>query len=455
LRQTNDLAAALGPAIASRIGEPRYRLWFHGHTAFAWDGRQLTVGVPNRFFQEWLQSTFTAHVTEAANELLGGPLTVRFVIDPALFQKARQLTAAPEPAPAAGRPPAGPTEAPTRPPRRLEEFIVGRCNQLAYAAATALLTHAEELPNPVTFYGPPGVGKTHLLEGLCQELARTPGEEPVLVTAEEFTNRFLPALRANQVAAFRKSFREATALLVDDVQFVARKKATQEELLHTIDAQVRRGRPVVVTAAAHPRQLAGLLPELADRLLGGGVWSLALPDAATRRDILELKALRHGCRLDDEVLAYLAENLRGNFRELEGAFHAVRHYAAVHRKPLTLEVARAATADLLPPEPGGLEFKDVEEALCRVLGIEAKRLHAPDRTRAVSHPRMVAMYLLRRHTKAPYRDIAQYYGSRNHSTAIMAEARVASWLTAETPLVLAGRRWDLKALVDAVAAQLR
>jgi chromosomal replication initiator protein len=470
---TRDGTAGLEQAIARRVGEARYRLWFATNTKLLWDGVRLTVGVPNRFYQEWLQNTFTAALKAAAGEVFGTPAEVGFVIDPELFQAHRQQQQAADAEPCA---PGGLSTEPCAEPcapgglsarastarksarriRTLDDFIVGPSCRLAHAAILDLIERPDAAPNPLTLYGPIGVGKTHLLEAACHALGRELGEVAVqLVTAEDFTNRFLQAMRAGQLPQFRRQFRETQALFVDDLHFLANKTATQEEFLHTFETLQRLGRPVAVTCDSHPRLLGALLPELADRLLGGGVWAIDPPDLPTRVAILQSKAARLNRPLPRDVAHFLAEQVRGNVRELEGALHVVQHYSAVHQRPVTLALAREATATLFRHAARAVQLKDVERALCDVLGIDDRTLHSKSRARAVSHPRMVAMYLARKHTGAPYSTIGRFFGGRNHSTAIAAEKKVRGWLERDEPLQLGDQCWPLRELIERAERELR
>ena len=343
-----ELTTALEQAVARRIGEPRYKLWFDRHTRFSWDDAVLTVGVANRHFEEWLHKTFHDALTAAAREVFGRPLAVRFVIDPELFQAARreQQKAAVPPMPSSPAP-SEPTPTPeaahaspkrTRRWRKLSEFVVGPCNRVAHASALSVVEAPGEGPNPLVLHGPVGTGKTHLLEGVYAGLRRAHPEWRVTyVTTEDFTNRFVQAMRLGKLGAFRKHFRECDALLVDDLHFLAGKKATQEEFLHTFDALLADRRQMVLTCDCHPRLADDFSPELTDRLLGGAVWGLTPPDADMRLAVLRAKAVDgREAPPPDEVLRFLAGQLRGNVRELEGALHGVRHYASVAGRPVSV-----------------------------------------------------------------------------------------------------------------------
>jgi chromosomal replication initiator protein len=490
-----EVAAELAPALARRIGEPRYKLWFERHTRFSRDADAdaITVGVPNRHFEEWLQKTFAADVAAAAREVFGRPVRVRFAIDPQLFQAARREQADarstraeptvedPPPSKRAVHPernsqasakassakstaPANPAPAPlmpiasgepkaalpkrTRRWRRLADFVVGPCNRVAHASALSVVEDPGEDANPLVLHGPVGTGKTHLLEGVYAGLRRSrPQWRITYVTAEDFTNRFVQAMRTGKLAAFRKQFRECDALLVDDLHFLATKRATQEEFLHTFDALQSDGRQMVLTCDCHPRLAGDFTPELTDRLLGGGVWGLLPPDADTRLSILRSLSTG-GTPVPDEVLRYVAGQLRGNVRELEGALHGLRHFCRVTGRPADLVAVREALADLLRHAVRVVQLSDVDRAVCAALRLEAGTLQGKGRARVVSHPRMVAMHLARKHTSASYAEIGGYFGGRNHSTAVAADKRVRGWLADDIELALGVRRIRAREVVE-------
>lgn len=495
-----QVAAALGQAIAQRIGEPRYKLWFQGHTKFSWQGNQLIVGVPNRHFEEWLQRTFHTAVKEAAAEVFGDEMEVGFTIDPELFQAARQeqeqvKQAHSEQAASQGKTeslPGSPlpneerqgteekqrqkgekrkrkeegshrqqktlfdTLKPKRSRRwhRLSEFVVGACNRVAHASALSVIEMPGEHGNPLVLHGSVGTGKTHLLEGIYAGLRQKFKDWRVtFVTAEDFTNRFVQAMRHSRLASFRKYFRDCDALLVDDLHFLASKKATQEEFLHTFDSLQAEGKPVVVTCDCHPRLSDEYGPEMADRLLGGSVWGLTPPDAETRMEMLRAKSMRDGM-IDESVLQYLADQLRGNVRELEGALNSLRHYGRVTGRNIDVSLAREALSDLLRHAVRVVQLSDVDASVCHVLRLPNGALQSKQRAWAVSHPRMLAMFLARRHTSAAYSEIGQYFGGRNHSTAVAAEKKVRGWLESNGELNLGERTLRVKDVVELVERDL-
>jgi chromosomal replication initiator protein len=467
---TLGTATALAAAIARRIGEPRYKLWFEGHTRFRRDGDEVVVGVPNRHFEEWLTRTFRTAVAEAVAEVFGQPLPVRFVIDPDLFQAARQEQAQVESTPPRVDPqsnkpkphhtkhqtPNTKHEQEPAPPRRgrrwrrLGDFVVGPCNRVAHASALSVIECPGEAANPLVLYGTVGTGKTHLLEGIYAGVRKAhPDWKVTCITSEEFTNRFVQAMRFDKLGGFRKQFRDCDVLLVDDLHFLATKKATQEEFLHTFDALLADGRQLVLTCDCHPRLADDFSPELADRLLGGAVWALAPPDPDTRLAILRARARQgEGPAIPDEVLVFLAGQLRGNVRELEGAVQSVRHYARVTGRPVDVGLVREALADLLRHAVRVVQVADVDRVVCTLLQMQPGSLQGKSRTWAISHPRMVAMYLARKHTALSYSDIGSHFGGRNHSTVVAAEKKVRGWLAENAELALGQRRIRVRELVE-------
>jgi chromosomal replication initiator protein len=471
----------LADAIARRVSEPRFNLWFRDHTKFVHLGDAVVIGVPNLYFHDWLQKTFGADVRAAAAEVLGAPAVVRFAIDPELFQAARQQQedvragdAEPKDEKPADPPPAtksrrkgeaSPVGEAANPPARvvhkrrwrsLAEFVVGACNRVAHASAQSVVEEPGQGANPLVLYGPTGTGKTHLLEGIYAGLRkRNPDEKVLYVSAEDFMNRFVGSMHQGKQEAFRKQFRECFALLVDDLTFLAGKKATQVEFLHTFDALVAEGCQVVVTCDCHPRLTEDLMPELADRLLGGAVWGVLPPDPESRLALLQAKAAAPGPIIPSEVLQFLATHLRGNVRELEGAVHSLRHFGRVTGQPVTKELAREALGELLRHAVRVVRVADVDAAVCSSLKLSNGSLKSKSKAWTVSHARMLAIFLSRKHTSATYGEISAYFGNKTHSTSVAAEKRVRVWLQKNEVVKAGDRAWKARDLVERVERELQ
>lgn len=470
LTTTDHGVAALEHALRQKIGEPRYQLWFDGKTKLARRDDQLTVGVPNLMFQDYLQKMYAGILEETASSLWAQKVNLRWVIDPELFQQNRQKQEQekeasptpsvrnfrPDPILAARSPAASPLPPRSRRWHRLEDFIVGPGNQVSAASARAVADQPGQEANPLVLHGPVGTGKTHLLEGIYAALRnRHPHLRVLFLSAEDFTNRFLAAMHQGKLATFRRQFRECDALLLDDLNFLARKAATQEEFLHTFDALLAAGAQVVATCDCHPRLTDRLMPELADRLGGGAVFSLLPPEADARRRLLEAKTFAAGRGpLPADVSSLLADRLRGNVRELEGALHSLFHISRVTGRPIDLGLAQEALSDVLRNSVRLVQLDDVDRAVCQSLGLDHGALQNKRRGWKVSHPRMLAMYLARKHTGATYTEIGQRFGGRNHSTAVASEKKVRHWLEEDGNLQLGQKRVRVRDVLERIEQAL-
>lgn len=447
-----NVESTLRAAVAERLGEGRFGLWFGEGVRLGVADDALEVGVPNAFFREWIQGHFASNLIEAAEAVTGRTLRLTFhvadeaeprvgnLIEPPPAEERRQpgktvpLAPAPEPA-------SQPSERDrdrdrprnqARPPRRLDDFVTGPCNRLSHAAAVEMVQTLGTSFNPLVVHAGVGLGKTHLLEGIGHAMrTRSPGSRVIQGTAEAFTNGFLDAMRSGSLGSFRSRYRKADALIVDDVHFLAAKRATQDEFLHTFNALIAEGVPIVVAADQHPRRIARLTDELATRFLGGMVVKLDAPSPDTRAAILKAKAAARGVDVPDAVIGYIAEHIRSSVRELEGALHSLIAHAVLTGKRLDLALAKTALRDTIRHTAAAVGLRDVERAVCQLFELDGETLKSNSRARALSYPRMLAMYLARKHTGAAYSEIGRHFGGRNHSTVISAEKKVLGWLRDE------------------------
>lgn len=469
-----ELGTLLARILSGRIGAERYDLWFQNRTRFTWGEDGLVVGVPNRICQEFLQAKYGRELAAAVEEVMGKAVPIRFIIDPELFRAARQAEAEvaenpiPQSKPAREKQAPIPSEQseksaqPRKKPQRkrrwrsLQDFIVGPCNRVAHASALAVVETPGLDVNPLVLHGPVGTGKTHLLEGIYVELRKAHSDWRICyVTAEDFTNRFVQAMRQGKLSSFRKYFRDCDVLLLDDLHFLASKRATQEEFLHTLDALQADGLQVVATCDCHPRLNEQFLPELTDRLLGGGIWGIMPPDFDTRLNLLRAKSVERGSEaLSEEVVQFLAEQLRGNVRELEGALNSLFHFSRVTGRKIDTGMAREVLGDLLRHTIRVIKMPDIDEAICHFLHMAAGSLQGRQRSWAYSHPRMIAMYLARKHTSATYTEVGRYFGKHSHSTVVAAEKRVRQWLQDDHHLNLGSRNMRVCDLIERIERDL-
>ena len=310
--------------------------------------------------------------------------------------------------------------------------------------------------SPLVLHGPSGVGKTHLLEGICTHFREThPKATAVFLSAEQFTTSFLQSLHGSGLPGFRRTCRSADLLVIDDLQFFVGKRATIMELLHTIDALHRQGRQMVFASDREPEALADLGPDLLSRLRGGMSARMLPPDEEVRRGIVAAIAARRGLAIPEEVGRYIAAHMVRHTRELAGAINRLEATSHMLGLPITLAMAEESLADLVRSSGRSVRLADIERAVCSAFGIESGSLQSAHRGKRVNHPRMLAMFLARKHTPAALTEIGSYFGRRSHSTVISAQKAVGEWVSKRSQIVLADSTWDVEEAIRRVEEMLR
>jgi len=307
-------------------------------------------------------------------------------------------------------------------------FAPGNSNQLARTAAQLLAEKPNESA-PICFWGATGTGKTHLLNALRHELRhRHRMQRVILLSAEEFTNDFLVAVRGAGLPAFRKRYRDVDALLIDNIQFFGGKSATLREVLYTVDTIVSRRRPLVLAGDRPPMEIDGLSSELAGRMSSGLVCGINPLEVEVRRELLRRESMRSFIAWDEDTIETLANRVSGDGRLIQGIGRLVSMLQRMYnRNPSMQEIVREA-GDLLQRGPKVVALADIEKAVCSAFNLPVGELRGEVKSRNVSQPRILAMYLARQHTSAAYSEIGRYFGDRNHSTVIAAYHRAEGWL---------------------------
>lgn len=309
-----------------------------------------------------------------------------------------------------------------------ENFVSGSCNKMAAATAEMILK-SPGVVTPLLVYGPCGSGKTHLVQALAQRFRQLHGTRRVIyLSSEQFTNDFMEAIRGSGLPSFRRKYRDVECLILDDVQFLAGKRATLQELKHTLDTLLRQGRQVILVADRSLQELSILGPDVQARLTGGMVCPLDGLDESTRRELLGRLLAESRIKVTQTVVRELAEKSSGDARVLFGLVNRLRALSLMLRGSFNEQQALEATQDLLTACQPSIRLPDIERAVCDVCGLEPKSLQAKGKTKTVSQPRMLAMFLARKYTRAAYAEIGDYFGHRRHSTVISAEKKVHEWL---------------------------
>ena len=500
--------------LKSRVGSRPFSLWFEGKVRLEIHGDQLHLAVGSPFLLNCMQKQFRRDLADVARIVLGPSGSAQLQVDASLslttpatttptgrgaktpaatkrsttnsdvlsmsdvvghvaaVQSSERTPNHPpvsgsKSAPAARQertptPTAVPrSTAPAIPGQRqrkladLADFFPTPIGEIALTACRQLATTPGTQFNPLFLYGTVGTGKTHLLEGACRLLRRSqPHLQVTLLTAEAFANYFTQALSERTLPSFRHKFRGTDVLLVDDIDFFESKRVFQEEFLHTLCDLADHGRQVVVTADRHPRLLTKLGDDLVSRFQSGLICRLENPDLETRRQILRRKAQRIEGAIAPEALNFIAEKFTGNVRELEGALNCLQTFHGMTQKRITATVARQVLADLERDCLRVVRLADIERVVCQVFGVKAKDLKSNSRVRTLAQPRMLAMFLARKHTQSAYSEIGQHFGGRNHSTVMSAEKKVQKWLTDNTTVRVASQEWSFQEIVANLEQQL-
>lgn len=443
------------------LPEQTFRTWLEPTEPLALDGDTIIVGSPDQFAADWNESKHAQLLTSLAPIALGHPLAVVFrVHEERKTRNQMDLFVAP---PAAATPTAssqkhGSINTQLSERYTFDHFVIGKSNELAAAAAHAVSQAPGRVYNPLFLYGDTGLGKTHLMQAVAHAvMERQPDIRITFIGTEQFTNEMIASIRERTTQEFRRRYRETDLLLVDDVQFLKGKESTQEEFFHTFNALYEAGRQIVLTSDRPPSEIPGLEARLVSRFQWGMVADIELPDLEHRIAILRNKAMIDHLEMTipEDVIRFIAEHVRSNVRELEGSIIKLLAYASLKHREITVDVAREALRDKIRPGESatsatvGLNPETIQQAVARDWGVTTEGLRSKTRTKALTAPRQVAMYLMRELLGLQLVEIGAAFGGRDHSTVIHSLERVGA-MQREDP-TFAQRIGRLRALLEGLA----
>ena len=443
-----DPILSIEARIAQKLGPKKFGVWFKNATQFSIAGNVLRVSAPNHFVGEWIERHFAGDIIDAAKEVTGSDFSLCFATDPMLAknlgkkqpdQQVEFVTN--HPARAARESRKNGHAGPRVLKGRLDDFVIGASNRLAYAAAVSVIDHPGTQYNPLFIHGGCGLGKSHLLQSICNGWReKHPTMRWLYVTGEEFTNDYVAAVRTREMGEFYARYRDLDALVIDDVHFLANKKATQEGFLQTVKAIDSANKQIVLASDAHPKMIGQFSESLVSRFVAGMVVRIESPDLEVRTQFLRKRAVRLGANISDAVIRHVAENFRANIRELEGALLKVVAQAHLTGEPITLSLAEHAIRDLIRQTAPVVMLSDIESVVSIYFGLTPADLHTSRKSRTIALARGIAMYLARRHTDMSFPEIGRFMGNKNHSTVILACRRISQlvqsdatvqWLTSD------------------------
>ena len=422
--------------IQNKVPKQVYDTWFIPVHLDRIEDSTAHIGVPNKFFGDWLQTHYGPLLAEAmATARGGGDLAVNFVV----FQKSSSPRPS-QPEAAAGAPRA--VNSPPRPRRGIQlnpkytfkNFVVGAGNQFAHAACMAVAEQPGKAYNPLFIYGGVGLGKTHLLNAIGNHVAEQTDLRIAYLTTEQFTNEVINSIRYDKMMDLRKRYRHIDMLMIDDIQFLAGKERTQEEFFHTFNALYEGHKQIVLSSDRFPKEMPDIEERLRSRFEWGLIADLQPPDVETRIAILRKKSEDEGVKLPEDVIQYLSTTMKSNIRELEGSLVRLGAYASLTGQIITLEMARTVLRDLIGDKKKVVAMEDIQEVVCSQFHVKLTELKSRRRSKTLVHPRQIAMYLCRELTDASYPEIGRHFGGKDHTTIIHACRQVTKAKEADQSL---------------------
>ncbi len=409
--------------LRSRLSTETYNLWFARLRVCGRDQQSLTLGVPNDFCALWLKDNYASFLREVVATASGQPLEVHFEV------RSGDAAATPTPSPPlikvaerSGEPCPVREELGFDPKYTFDTFVVGNNNNFAHAAALAVAQAPGRAYNPLFVYGGVGLGKTHLLHAIGNCVARhKKGVRVVYLSCEQFTNAYIEGIQTNQLGRFRKRYRQADVLLIDDIQFLAGKERIQEEFFHTFNALHEAHNQIVLTCDRPAGELKDLEQRLVSRFEWGLVTDLQPPDGETRLAILRKKAGLMGVQLAEEIMAFLASSIRTNIRRLEGALNRVVSYGALTGHRLSVDVVENLLREVLHEEGHrAISIERIQKKVAEHFELRLADMISKRRPENVAFPRQIAMFFSRQMTDSSLNAIGEAFGGRDHGTVLHA-----------------------------------
>jgi chromosomal replication initiator protein len=439
-RQTqtmDDVLAATWQKISASLhvqfGEAIYRSWLKPLQFEGVNDRHVQLSVPTRFMREWINTHYIDTVTELwsvepATE--GYTLEIIIASPTASASPAQEKNVIVHPSWSNAETPEQDMTlgAPLDPRYTFENFVVGKPNELAHAAARRVAESAQVVPgcNPLFLYGGVGLGKTHLMHAIAWHIRKnSPNRRVMYLSAEKFMYQFVKALRFKESFAFKEQFRSVDVLMIDDVQFISGKDSTQEEFFHTFNALIDQNKQLVISGDRSPSDLEGIEERVRSRLGWGLVADIHTTSYELRLGILQSKTeqMSH-VDIPVKVIEFLAHKITSNIRELEGALNRVVAHATLVGRPVTMETVQEVLHDLLRANDRRITVEDIQKAVATHYNIKVSDMHSARRSRSVARPRQVAMYLSKKFTTKSLPDIGRRFGGKDHTTVMHAVKRV-------------------------------
>ncbi|WP_076592764.1 chromosomal replication initiator protein DnaA [Herminiimonas arsenitoxidans] len=421
----------------------QYSAWIKPLAPLDYEDGTLRIAAPNRFKLDWVKTQFASRITSIAAQFWDMPVDVQFVLDPRLNSPKKPAAQTSSVAsPQSDEVPSNvlepiPSSAAEQTPRRdqsrintaltFDSFVTGKANQLARAAAIQVANNPGSSYNPLFLYGGVGLGKTHLIHAIGnQVLADNPNVKIRYIHAEQYVRDVVTAYQRKGFDDFKRYYHSLDLLLIDDIQFFGGKSRTQEEFFYAFEALIAAKKQIIITSDTYPKEITGMDDRLISRFDSGLTVAVEPPELEMRVAILLKKAVQEGVTFSDDVAFFVAKHLRSNVRELEGALRKILAYSRFHGKDITIEVVKDALKDLLSVQNRQISVENIQKTVADFFNIKVADMYSKKRPANIARPRQIAMYLAKELTQKSLPEIGELFGGRDHTTVLHAVRKIAA-----------------------------
>jgi chromosomal replication initiator protein len=407
--------------IEDKVGNSILDLWFRPIKLSQVKEQQVTLEIPNRFFKDWIEDNYPELIAESIGGLLNYPVTIRYriaeKIDPDVKKMDRRIESRRQKLASRG--------IYLNPKYTFENFIIGPSNQFAHAAAKAVAETPGKAYNPFFIYGGVGLGKTHLITAIGNAVIdKSPEIAVIYVSAEQFTNEVVSAIRHEKMGELKEKYRNVDLLLLDDIHFIANKTQTQEEFFHTFNAIYERQKQIVISSDRPPKEIGAVTDRLRSRFSMGLIADIQPPELETKVAILQKKAEMEKIPIPDDVAYYLASKVKSNVRELEGCLIRLGAQASLTGRPINIDMAKNILQDLIEEDEKPITTDHIQKIVCDHFALKLSDIKAKKRTKEIALPRQIAMYLCKQLTSLSLGDIGKSFGGKDHATVIYSNKQI-------------------------------
>ena len=403
----NDMWSAVCECAKEKynVNSEAFKLWFTPITLKSFDGQKAVLSINNNFLFPIIEKKYSELINNAFNEVIGFNVEIEFTLEQLTDEKVEQK--------------ANDSGASLRTlGDNFDNFVVGKSNNYAYAAAKKVAEDPGKSYNPLYIYGKSGLGKTHLLKAIENEMkSRNPEDKIIYITSENFTNDLVYHLRNKTMYEFREKYRNCDALLMDDIQFIAQKEQTEEEFFHTFNELTEYGKQIVMTSDRSPNEIQILQERLKTRFEWGLMVDIQPPDFETRMAIIKNKAEQYDFSIPDEIVEFFAQEVKNNVRQLESAVKKIKSLCLLSNAKPTLDIAKEAIKELTTyNQPISVINSKITETVGNTYGISVENIMSDKRDKNIKDARQISMYIIREITGMSLEDIGKYFGGKTHST---------------------------------------